>query len=101
MSHQPRQSLDTTMLWLALALIAIGLVAISSASVSHAEHFYGNPWRQNAAPYDVPDDRVCYGDRCLLHPDFAVAKGVTMAVATCHWLVSRRLDTRRRTHGEW
>ena len=46
MSHQPRQSLDTTMLWLALALIAIGLVAISSASVSHAEHFYGNPWRQ-------------------------------------------------------
>jgi cell division protein FtsW len=46
MSHQPRQSLDTLMLWLALALIAIGLVAISSASVSHAEHFYGNPWRQ-------------------------------------------------------
>ena len=46
MSHQPRQSLDTKMLWLALALITIGLVAISSASVSHAEHFYGNPWRQ-------------------------------------------------------
>lgn len=46
MNRQSRQSLDTTLLWLVLALMAIGLVAISSASVSHAEHLYGNPWRQ-------------------------------------------------------
>lgn len=46
MRNQPAQSIDYTMLWLTLSLIAVGLVAISSASISHAEHVYGNPWRQ-------------------------------------------------------
>ena len=46
MRNQPAQSIDYTMLWLTLSLIAVGLVAISSASISHAEHLYGNPWRQ-------------------------------------------------------
>ena len=100
MSHQPRQSLDTTMLWLALALIAIGLVAISSASVSHAEHFYGNPWRQTLRHMMYLMIGFVAATAAFL-PRCRCGEGVTMAVATCHWLVSRRLDTRRRSYGEW
>ena len=69
-------AVDSTLLLLALALLLVGLLAISSASVEYAEWHYQNPW--------------FLSQRHLIYLLAGVATaGVSYCVKTEYWLATR------------